>query len=111
VLRAFELRAEGWPFQRIAERLNERAPGRADGRPWTATSVERMIRRRVYRGIAHWGEHENRRAHPALVSEELWHAARARAAGDPDRRAPRADSLERPGTRRPSRRQQGQRHH
>ncbi len=79
VLRAFELRADGWPFQRIAERLNEVAPGREDGRSWTATSVERMIRRRVYRGIAHWGEHENRRAHPALVSEQLWHAAQRRA--------------------------------
>jgi hypothetical protein len=79
VLRAYELRADGWPFQRIADRLNEHAPRRADGRPWTATSVERTIRRRVYRGIAHWGEHENRRAHPALVSEELWHAAQRRA--------------------------------
>ena len=79
VLQAFELRAEGWPFQRIAERLNQQAPGRADARPWTATSLERMIRRRVYRGIAHWGEHENRRAHPALVSEGLWHAAQRRA--------------------------------
>jgi site-specific DNA recombinase len=78
VLRGYELRADGWPFQRIAERLNESAPGRADGRPWTATSVERTIRRRVYRGIAHWGEHENRRAHPALISEELWHTAQRR---------------------------------
>src|SRR5215217_4211034 len=78
VQRAYELRVEGWPFQRIAQWLNERAPGRGDGRPWTATSVERMIRRRVYRGIAHWGEHENRQAHPALVSEELWHAAQRR---------------------------------
>jgi len=37
-----------------------------------------MIRRRVYRGIAHWGEHENRRAHPALVSDRLWHVAQGR---------------------------------
>ena len=78
VLRAFELRADGWAFPRIAERLNETAPARADNRPWTATTVERMIRRRVYRGIAHWGEHENHRAHPALVSEQLWHAAQRR---------------------------------
>jgi DNA invertase Pin-like site-specific DNA recombinase len=78
VLRAYELRADGWPFQRIAEWLNQRAPARPDGRAWTATSVERMIRRRVYRGIAHWGEHENREAHPALVGDELWHAAQLR---------------------------------
>jgi site-specific DNA recombinase len=78
VLRAYELRVEGWPFQRIGDWLNEHAAARADGRPWTATSVERMTRRRVYRGIAHWGEHENRDAHPALVSEQLWHAAQRR---------------------------------
>jgi recombinase-like zinc beta ribbon protein/recombinase len=37
--------------------------------------VARTLRRRVYLGLAHWGVHENRNAHPALVSEELWHAA------------------------------------
>jgi DNA invertase Pin-like site-specific DNA recombinase len=76
--RGFELRADGAPFQRIADWLNERAPARADGRPWTATTVERMIHRRVYRGVAHWGEHENHRAHEALVPEPLWHAAQRR---------------------------------
>jgi hypothetical protein len=75
VLRAFELRIEGWPFQRIADWLNAEAPARADGRPWLAITVDRMLRRRVYRGTAHWGAHENREAHPALVSDELWHAA------------------------------------
>ena len=63
VLEAFELRADGWPYQQIADRLNKRAPARADGRAWAARSVERMLRRRVYRGTAHWGEHENRQAH------------------------------------------------
>jgi len=78
VLEAFELRADGWPYQQIADRLNKRAPARADGRAWAARSVERMLRRRVYRGTAHWGEHENRQAHSALVSEMLWHAAQRR---------------------------------
>jgi site-specific DNA recombinase len=75
LLAAFERRADGWAFQRIADWLNENAPPRADGRPWAASSVERTTRRRVYLGVAHWGEHENRSAHPPLVSEELWHAA------------------------------------
>jgi hypothetical protein len=74
-LQAFEKRSNGWPFQRIADWLNEEAPPRPDHRAWTAMSVERMIRRRVYLGVAHWGEHENRGAHSALVGEEQWHAA------------------------------------
>ena len=78
VLRAYELRVEGWPYQRIADWLNKHAPPRADARAWVARTVERMIRRRVYLGIAHWGEHQNRRAHPALVSDEVWHAAQRR---------------------------------
>jgi site-specific DNA recombinase len=75
VTQAFERRARGLPFQRIADWLNEDAPPRADRRPWTAMSVERMVRRRVYLGVAHWGEHENRDAHPPLVGDELWHIA------------------------------------
>jgi site-specific DNA recombinase len=78
VLRAYELRVEGWPYQRIADWLNEHAPARVDGREWVARTVERMMRRRVYLGIAHWGEHENRQAHPALVPDEVWHAAQRR---------------------------------
>jgi site-specific DNA recombinase len=78
VAAAYERRADGRPFQRIADWLNGNAPPRSDGRAWTATSVERMIRRRVYLGVAHWGEHENRSAHPPLVDDALWHAAQRR---------------------------------
>jgi site-specific DNA recombinase len=78
VREAFEQRVSGAPFQRIADWLNREAPPRRDGRPWAATSVERMIRRRVYLGVAHWGVQENRNAHPALVDGEVWHAAQAR---------------------------------
>jgi DNA invertase Pin-like site-specific DNA recombinase len=78
VLQAFEQRSRGWPFQRIADWLNEEAPPRSDGRAWTATSVERMIRRRVYLGVAHWGGHENPDAHKPLVNDELWHEAQRR---------------------------------
>jgi DNA invertase Pin-like site-specific DNA recombinase len=78
VRQAFEQRSRGWPYQRIADWLNADAPARFDHRAWTATTVERMLRRRVYLGVAHWGVHENRKAHPALVSEELWHAAQGK---------------------------------
>ena len=75
VVQAFEHRSRGWPYQRIAHWLNDEAPARCDHRAWTATSVDRMLRRRVYQGVAHWGAHENRSAHHAVVSDELWHAA------------------------------------
>ena len=75
---AFEQRVAGWPLQRIADWLSAEAPPREDGRPWVATSVERMLRRRVYRGVAHWGSHENPHAHLPLVDEHLWHAAQRR---------------------------------
>jgi DNA invertase Pin-like site-specific DNA recombinase len=78
VLRAYEHRVDGWAYQRIADWLNDVAPARADGRPWTASTAERMLHRRVYLGVAHWGEHENRDAHEPLVEEQLWHTAQRR---------------------------------
>src|SRR3954447_7051825 len=75
VREAFERRVAGAPFQLIADWLNAEAPTRVDRRPWVASSVERMIRRRVYLGVAHWGEQENRDAHEAIVDEALWHPA------------------------------------
>ncbi|WP_187368779.1 recombinase family protein [Baekduia soli] len=74
-LAAFEQRARGVAFPRIASWLNDNAPARPDGERWTARSVEAMIRRRVYLGVAHWGNQENPEAHPALVPEDTWHAA------------------------------------
>lgn len=79
VYRAFQLRVEdGLPFQRIADWLNANAPARPDGRAWVASSVERMIRRRVYLGVAHWGAVENPQAHAPLVGDDLWTAAQHR---------------------------------
>src|SRR3954451_15164968 len=86
VRQAFELRVGGAPFQRIADWLNAEAPPRLDGRPWVATSVERMIRRRVYTGVAHWGAHENRDAHEPLVDDVLWRAAQERISPASNRR-------------------------
>ena len=75
VAEAYRRRTEGASYQAIADWLNGKAPPRHDGRPWIAVTVERMLRRRVYLGVAHWGEHENADAHPALVDHRLWRAA------------------------------------
>jgi DNA invertase Pin-like site-specific DNA recombinase len=88
---AFEQRAAGKPFQRIADWLNAEAPPRPDGRPWVAGSVERMVRRRVYQGVAHWGAEENTDAHAAIIDERLWHAAQVRVQWHPGGR--RRDSI------------------
>ena len=86
VTRSYELRAdEGWTFEAIANWLNENAParlmrekGETVHRPFTARVVQRMIRARVYLGVAHWGAVENPNAHPALVDEAMWNRAQKR---------------------------------
>ncbi len=89
VHRAFVMRSEGETWQAIADFLAASAPGRGDGHRWTPGNVERMIRRRVYLGIAHWGEITNDAAHTPLVGADLFDAAQARTRGrhvreDPD---------------------------
>jgi site-specific DNA recombinase len=78
---SFERRAAGWAYQRIADWLNSEAPPRDDGRPWVPSTVQRMIKRRVYVGVAHWGAIENAAAHDALVDEALWTAAQRKVQG------------------------------
>jgi DNA invertase Pin-like site-specific DNA recombinase len=76
--RAFELRAQGWPYARIADWLNAHAPAREDGRPWVANTVRRMVQRRVYLGEARWGAVVNPAAHEPIVTVELWERANRR---------------------------------
>lgn len=78
VTQAFQRRADGQTWQAIADWLNASAPAREDGRPWMEKTVERMVCRRVYLGVAHWGEHTNTGAHKALVDETLFAAAQRR---------------------------------
>ena len=78
VTEAFERRRSGWSYQRIAEWLNAEAPRRVDGRDWIAPTVERMLRRRVYTGVAHWGDRENLQAHEPLVDEATFQAVQRR---------------------------------
>lgn len=70
----------------IADWLSEVAP-LPGGRHWTGQAVQRMCARRVYLGEAFWSVIQNtedrepalnRSAHPALVTEDLWHRAQMR---------------------------------
>lgn len=84
VKRAFELRAAGEPWPRIAAFLNDRhAPDKALA--WTRSTVNHMIRNPAYLGQATCGKHVHVDAHPALVSRELWEAANAVKAQAPSR--------------------------
>jgi DNA invertase Pin-like site-specific DNA recombinase len=84
VKRAFELRAAGEPWPRIAAFLNERHPP-SKAALWTRSTVNHLIRNPAYLGRATCGKHVQLDAHPALVSVELWHAANAVKAQAPNR--------------------------
>jgi site-specific DNA recombinase len=84
VKRAFELRAAGEPWPRIAAYLNERhAPNKAPA--WTRSTVNHLIRNPAYLGQATCGAHVQLDAHPALIGRELWDAANAVKAPAPSR--------------------------
>ncbi|HXP99705.1 MAG TPA: recombinase family protein [Solirubrobacteraceae bacterium] len=84
VKRAFQLRAAGEAWPRIAAYLNERhPPNRAPA--WTRSTVNHLIRNPAYLGRATCGKHVQAGAHPALVSVELWEAANAVKAQAPSR--------------------------
>jgi site-specific DNA recombinase len=81
---AFQMRASHASRTEIAQRLNQTAPRRGDGR-WTPPMVDRIIRNRVYMGYAYRGEQVNRHAHPPIVTPAEWQAANL----TPVRAAPR----------------------
>jgi site-specific DNA recombinase len=88
--RAFELRAAGESWPRIAEYLNKHhAPNKA--KAWTHATVTHLIRNRAYLGEAYHGDHVQPGAHPALVSVDLWEAANAVHGRSPSRRIRGAD--------------------
>ncbi len=81
---AFEMRAAGEPWPKIATFLNERhAPSKAPA--WTRSTVNHLIRNTAYLGTATCGRHVQPGAHPALISAELWQAANAVKAQAPSR--------------------------
>lgn len=87
VVEAYRMRAEqGRTWAAIAEWLQQVAP-QAD-RMWTATAVQRLCARRVYRGEVFWSAKQNKGrrapainpdAHPPLVDRKLWEAAQMEA--------------------------------
>jgi site-specific DNA recombinase len=84
VRRAFEMRAAGEPWPRIAAFLNERhSPNKAPA--WTRSTVNHLIRNTAYLGQATCGRYVRAGAHQPLVSAELWEAANAVKAQAPSR--------------------------
>lgn len=79
----FRRRGRGEAWGMIARWLNQRAP-KPDGTDWTAQAVQRLCSKRIYRGEAsryveqdvdNRGPIVNRRAHPALITEDEWQLA------------------------------------
>lgn len=71
---AFSMRATHRSRTEIARRLDELAP-RPNGGRWTTSSVERVIKNRVYLGEAYRGKSVNPDAHEPIVSLAEWQAA------------------------------------
>lgn len=78
VVRAFELRLEGWSPRKIAMHFNDQgAPPPKHSARWVHSSVHTMLGRRTYLGEVQHGTHVKRDAHPALVSEVTFERARS----------------------------------
>lgn len=84
VKRAFEMRAAGEAWPKIANFLNERHPP-SKAPSWTRSTVNHLIRNPAYLGQATCGKHVQTGAHPALVSRHLWETANAVRAQAPSR--------------------------
>jgi site-specific DNA recombinase len=84
VVGAFELRAAGQSWPRIASYLNANHPPNKAAM-WTHSTAAHVIRNRAYLGEASHGEHLQAGAHPALVTAELWDAANALQGHSPGR--------------------------
>lgn len=72
----FERRSDGAGWAAIARDLQAQGVRRPDGRVLSALQLQRMVARRVYLGEASHGEHVKQGAHPAILDEALWSAAK-----------------------------------
>jgi site-specific DNA recombinase len=66
VQKVFKQRADGMPFSEIARE-----------RGWSHSTTRQILSNIAYRGVARSGEYVNEKAHPEIVSLELWNAAQA----------------------------------
>lgn len=72
---AFEQRAKGWTFNRIADGMNTRGYRTKMGRKMTGSRVEEMLKHPFYMGTMKSYGLEVEGLHEPIVSKELWHRA------------------------------------
>jgi DNA invertase Pin-like site-specific DNA recombinase len=82
VVGAFERRAgwfddKVWPWQKIADWLNENGVEKRGKGRWVVNGVIRMIESRVYLGEIHFGDEVRTGTHKAIVPLDLWTDANA----------------------------------
>jgi site-specific DNA recombinase len=76
VRHVFQRRAEGTGWVQISRELASAKVTQTNGRALNPHLLRRMVRHRVYLGEASHGEHLRVDAHPALIDEALWVAAK-----------------------------------
>lgn len=75
---AFVMRARGASWQKIADYLNSKCTSKA-GNTWTLKRARALIHCDAYLGVARSGDFVKKGAHPAVVTQDEWDAAHARA--------------------------------
>jgi DNA invertase Pin-like site-specific DNA recombinase len=81
VTEVFRRRAAGETFALIRDWLNESGVRTKEGNRWAANSIQALVRKPTYLGIAsggHGGDEGKPDAHPALTDEATWLAAQER---------------------------------
>lgn len=77
VREAFELRAGGASWTRVARSLTEAGVPNREGKPWSLKAAEKLTRNRVYLGEIRSGEFAQRDAHEPLVRLALFERVQA----------------------------------
>lgn len=72
---AYTMRAAGHSWPKIAKTLNEQGEPPRGGKGWRPNTVGRMVKAKVYMGIAHSGARETFDAHEAIITPKLWKEA------------------------------------
>jgi DNA invertase Pin-like site-specific DNA recombinase len=75
---AFELRAKGTSWSKVAQHLTDRGvPTSRGSRRWSLQSARALLSNEAYLGVARSGDFRKEDAHPAIVDRSLWRRVQA----------------------------------
>jgi DNA invertase Pin-like site-specific DNA recombinase len=75
---AFELRAKGESWKKVAAHLTDAGVPNRKGGPWSLKAAEKLLRNEAYLGVARWGDERNESAHEPIVGPALFRRVQKR---------------------------------